>query len=276
MGQNSPDWTQIVTSVVGVLGFVSAAIAGYTAFIFRNRLQQKDDQIRQKDDRITFLKERVEYLDKDYERRLQEREQESADLIEHRISGYERQIQELEGKLEEMAALRKETYEALDYCLDQIDDNSLDSQTFMRFKRLVDLLQELRDVDNLQMIKDCKVAADWLKHNQDKWADEASRNIARRDDDLTTEQDIESFRDDIYGYLSWVKNCLEVAHTENNPLSRFVGQPVSNSYYPYADAIRYIERKGAWGHLNTSQIKCLKAYLHALNEKLSKEFKPLS
>lgn len=243
MTQSSQDWTKIA----GVIATGVSLVATYTAYMFKQRLDNKEDQIAQKTNRIGYLE---------------------ADLSRQEKS-YERRIKELEQELEKSEERQRDAYDTLRETLDGIDKNSLSSQDLVRVKKIVSLLERLKDTDIQETLNNYKSACKWLRYRRDAWAAEASQNIFQKSPDIPSCENVNNFQRDLRGYLDWIISCMQVGHTQNNPLENFVASPSLKSPYPYVEAIRYIQRKEDWGDLKQNQITCLSDFLEKLIERLN-------
>lgn len=256
MVQSPQDWTKIV----GVITTGISLIAAYTAYIFKQSL----------DDR----KDRIESLKGDLNRQKDDYERQVAQLRERHVlslASYERRIKELEQKLEESEDLQKGAYDTLKEILDDIEKDSLSSQDLLRFRRIIGLLEKLKDVNLQETLSNYKAACRWLRYRRDAWVREASENILQKNQDSFSGQSLELFQRDLRGYLDWAIDCMQVGHTQNNPLENFVASPILKSPYPYIEAMNYIQRKEDWGNLNLNQAKCLNDFLEKLIERLNEE-----
>jgi len=243
MTQSSQDWTKIAGAIATGIGL----IATYTAYIFKQRLDSKEDQIAQRDNRIDVLQRD----------------------LERQATSYERQVKELEQELEKSEERQKGAYDTLEELTDSIDKDSLSSQDLLRFNKIVNLLERLKDADIQETLSNYKAACKWLRYRRDAWVAEASQNISQKSIDSSSHESVKQFQRDLGGYLDWSINCMQVGHTENNPLENFVPLPTLKSPYPYVEAIRYIQRKKDWGDLNQNQITSLNGFLEKLVERLN-------
>lgn len=143
-------------------------------------------------------------------------------------------------------------------------------------KNAATLRRLLRNSKRLESLsaeaKDYEIAAKWLKYCQAEWANEATKVAQSKHSLLFSNEIRENFCKDIIRCLEWAYISLSQYQHTHAPLSRFIGKPYVNSYFPYMDAIAHIKKHRDKSSLEMEQSLILDRYLVALIEKIKDEF----
>jgi len=156
--------------------------------------------------------------------------------------------------------------------MQSIDASTFGGEDIARIQKLRNRLDHLMAPEVQKPLDDCKKAAQWVKHRKENWVGESLDFAVQRHQSLIPNNGKPELRRDIDGYLRWLYDCLQVGHTQNRPISSYVGTPAINTSFPYSEALEQLRRKEDYGSLSETQAGFLDDFLRKLIEKVSNEF----
>lgn len=232
---------------VGPAFTLLGTVVAYDKWITNNRLSLKDD-------RIAELKRNFEMAQKEKK--------------------------QLESEINKATKDADAAYDALSETLSRLREQDLGAEDIVRLNRI---LHYIGGLGNWQSeLNDYKIAAKALQNNKKNLVKEAVRHASKIHSSAISSLKTpfpwknkklkQRFEENVSAYLDWVYECLYVSgHPDNNPLTRFVKNPIFSVSAPYLIAIEYVKNNGDWNYLSIDQTRYLHGMLQELITKLQKE-----
>lgn len=191
--------------------------------------------------------------------------------MENLREDHSREVQRLTRKLEASMQNEKDSLEALLSIVQSIDASTFGSEDLAKVQKLRNRLDLLMSPEVQKPLTDCKKAAQWVKYRKDDWVGEALDLAVQSHQSLIPRNQKPELQRDMEGYLRWLCDCLQVGHTQNRPISSYVGTPAINTPFLYADALDQLRRKEDYGRLSETQAGFLDDFFRKLIERVSDE-----